>query len=64
LLSTPTLSAIAEQLTSRFGIDPAMAAFAARAAQGHVGRARAIATDESVRLRRSWQVQMPMRMQL
>jgi DNA polymerase-3 subunit delta' len=59
LLSTPTLSAIADQLTSRFGIDPAMAAFAVRAAQGHIGRARAIATDESVRLRRKQTLEIP-----
>jgi DNA polymerase-3 subunit delta' len=59
LLTTPTLSAIAEQLTSRFGIDAAMASFAARAAQGHIGRARAIATDESVRLRRKQTLEIP-----
>ncbi len=59
LLTSPTLPAIAEQLTARFGIDPAMAAFAARAAQGHIGRARAIATDESVRLRRKQILDIP-----
>ena len=59
LLTTPTLSAIAEQLISRFGIDAAMASFAARAAQGHIGRARAIATDESVRLRRKQTLEIP-----
>ena len=50
-LSTPSLGAIAEQLVSRFGIDPAMAEFATRVSQGHIGRARAIATDEQVRIR-------------
>jgi DNA polymerase-3 subunit delta' len=59
LLTTPTLQDIAAQLTSRFSIDPAMAAFAARAAQGHIGRARAIATDESVRLRRKQTLDIP-----
>ncbi|CAB4331737.1 unannotated protein [freshwater metagenome] len=59
MLTSPTLPAIAAQLTSRFGIDPAMAAFAARTAQGHIGRARAIATDEGVRLRRKQTLDIP-----
>jgi DNA polymerase III subunit delta' len=59
LLSTPTLKAIAEQLTTRYGIDPAMAAFASRAAQGHIGRARALATDEAARIRRKEILDIP-----
>ena len=59
LLTSPTLSAIAEQLSARFGIDSAMAAFAARTAQGHIGRARAIATDENVRIRRKQIMDIP-----
>ncbi|MFZ0530359.1 MAG: DNA polymerase III subunit delta', partial [Propionicimonas sp.] len=38
-LSTPRAAAIAELLERRDGIDPDLAAFAARVAQGHIGRA-------------------------
>jgi DNA polymerase-3 subunit delta' len=58
-LRTPATQAVAEVLTSRDGIDPAMAAFAARAAQGHIGRAKRLATDEAARLRRHDVLQMP-----
>jgi DNA polymerase-3 subunit delta' len=58
-LTSPTFSAISQQLTNRFGIDPAMAAWATRAAQGHIGRARALATDENVRLRRKQVLDIP-----
>ncbi len=62
LLNSPTLSDVASQLTSRFGVDSAMAAFAARAAQGHLGRARALATDEQARLKRSEILDIPTRL--
>lgn len=52
-LATPTQAAVARLLVERDGIEPAMAAFAARAAQGHVGRARHLARDEASRSRRS-----------
>src|SRR3954454_10159929 len=42
-LRTPPTDAVAEVLTRRDGVDPAMAAFAARASQGHIGRARRLA---------------------
>jgi DNA polymerase-3 subunit delta' len=58
-LTSPTFVAISQQLTNRFGIDPAMAAWATRAAQGHIGRARALATDENVRLRRKQVLDIP-----
>jgi DNA polymerase-3 subunit delta' len=58
-LTSPTFAAISQQLTTRFGIDAAMAAWATRAAQGHIGRARALATDESVRLRRKQILDIP-----
>ncbi len=51
-LRTPSAEAVADVLVHRDGVDPAMAAFAARAAQGHVGRARRLATDESSRRER------------
>ena len=51
-LVTPSAAAVAGVLVRRDGVDPAMAAFAARAAQGHVGRARRLATDEVARTER------------
>ncbi|MFL6137698.1 MAG: DNA polymerase III subunit delta' [Frankiaceae bacterium] len=51
-LRTPSVDAVARELVARDGVDPAMAAFAARAAQGHVGRARRLATDDDARRQR------------
>ncbi len=51
-LRTPPAAAVAELLVRRDGVDPAMALYAARAAQSHVGLARRLATDESARIRR------------
>ena len=51
-LRTPSPEAVAGVLVRRDGVDPAMAAFAARAAQGHIGRARRLATDEGARRER------------
>jgi len=52
-LRTPSTEAIVALLVGRDGIDPAVAASAARASQGHVGRARWLATDPDARRRRS-----------
>ena len=51
-LRTPPVEAVAALLVRRDGIDPAIAAFAARAAQSHVGIARRLARDEGARIRR------------
>jgi DNA polymerase III subunit delta' len=58
-LRTPPTSAVASVLVSRDGVPPSVAEFAARAAQGHVGRARRLATDESARSRRHAVLQVP-----
>ena len=58
-LRTPSSAAVAEVLVRRDGVDPAMAAFAARAAQGHIGRAKRLATDEQARLRRHEVMRLP-----
>jgi DNA polymerase-3 subunit delta' len=58
-LTTPSTEAVARYLVEADGIDPAMAAFAARASQGHIGRARGLATDESTRLQRSMVLDLP-----
>jgi DNA polymerase-3 subunit delta' len=59
LLRTPPAHAVAEVLVRRDGVDPAMAGFAARAAQGHIGRAKRLATDEKARLRRQDVLRLP-----
>lgn len=58
-LATPSTDAIASLLQDRDGFDPALAHYAARAAQGHIGRARALARDETARQRRREIVQLP-----
>lgn len=61
-LSTPTDEAVAELLVRRDGVDSAMASYAARAAQGHIGRARALARDEDARTRRRRILDIPGRL--
>lgn len=51
-LVTPSVTAIAQVLTDRDGIDPEQAQWAASVSGGHVGRARRLATDEQARARR------------
>ncbi|HSN44668.1 MAG TPA: DNA polymerase III subunit delta' [Propionibacteriaceae bacterium] len=58
-LATPSDEAVAALLVRRDGVDPPLAAYAARAAQGHIGRARALARDESVRNRRAEVLRIP-----
>jgi DNA polymerase-3 subunit delta' len=62
-LRTPPFEAVAEVLVRRDGVDPAMAAFAARAAQGHIGRARRLARDEQARRERSDVLSLPRSLQ-
>ncbi|CAL8969884.1 hypothetical protein PROP_03270 [Propionicimonas sp. T2.31MG-18] len=61
-LSTPSTAAITELLRRRDGVDPELAAFAARVAQGHIGRARALARNPSVRERRQEVLRLPGRL--
>ncbi len=51
-LRTPPVTAVADLLVRRDGIEPSMAHYAARAAQSHVGVAKRLATDEVARSRR------------
>lgn len=60
-LRTPAVQAVADVLVRRDGIDPAIAAAAARATQGHIGRARRLATDERARTRRAAVLKLPLR---
>ncbi|OON81050.1 DNA polymerase III subunit delta' [Streptomyces tsukubensis] len=60
-LRTPTVDAVTDVLTRRDGIEPGLAASVARATQGHIGRARRLATDERARERRATVLKMPLR---
>ncbi len=51
-LRIPPVADVAALLVRRHGVDPALAAYAARAADSHVGLARRLATDEQARIRR------------
>ena len=62
LLRTPPAAAIAQLLQQRDGISADLALPAAKAAQGHIGRARALATNKAVRERRHRILGLPMRL--
>ncbi len=53
-LRTPTTKDVTQLLINTYKVDPAMAAFAARASQGHIGRARGLAMEEASRTRRQF----------
>ncbi len=58
-LATPTAREVTRFLVEQHGIGESVAAFAARASQGHIGRARALASDEKTRNRRREVVSLP-----
>lgn len=58
-LRVPPSEAVARVLTERDGIEPERALAAARAAQGHVGRARRLATDPAAAARRAAVLTVP-----
>lgn len=60
-LSTPTVAEVAGFLVAR-GVAEPLASYAARASQGHIGRAKALAFDEAVRTRRQEVVTIPARL--
>ncbi|MFC7968388.1 DNA polymerase III subunit delta' [Streptomyces cinereoruber] len=60
-LRTPSVEAVADVLVRRDGIEPGAALVAARAAQGNIGRARRLATDERARARRAVVLKLPLR---
>ncbi|MFJ9739972.1 DNA polymerase III subunit delta' [Streptomyces sp. NPDC101166] len=62
-LRTPSVDAVADMLVRREGIEPAVAASAARATQGHVDRARRLATDPAARERRAAVLKLPLRVE-
>ncbi|WP_338677515.1 DNA polymerase III subunit delta' [Streptomyces sp. SCSIO 30461] len=62
-LRTPSVAAVADVLMRRDGIEPEAAAAAARATQGHIDRARRLATDERARARRAGVLKVPLRVE-
>ncbi|MGA5102588.1 DNA polymerase III subunit delta' [Streptomyces cellulosae] len=63
VLSTPSVDAVADMLVRREGIEPDVAASVARATQGHVDRARRLATDPDARARRAAVLKLPLRVE-
>jgi DNA polymerase-3 subunit delta' len=61
-LGQPSAEAVARVLTERDGVEPERAAWAAAAAQGHVGRARRLARDPEARKRRAAVLAVPRRL--
>jgi DNA polymerase-3 subunit delta' len=59
VLSTPSAADVAAFLVGRDGVPRDVADHAARASQGHIGRARALARDEATRERRREVVRIP-----
>jgi DNA polymerase-3 subunit delta' len=63
VLRTPPVDAVADLLIRRDGIEPEEAVAAARATQGHIDRARRLATDARARTRRAAVLALPTRME-
>lgn len=61
-LATPSTAAVAELLVRRDGIPAELASYAARVAQGHIGRARMLARNEAARIRRADLLKLPSRL--
>ena len=61
-LATPKIAEVTDFLVSHDGIPREIAAYAARASQGHIGRARALAGDDAVKRRRREVVMMPLKL--
>ena len=61
-LRTPSIEAVTQVLINRDNISPTMADFAARVSQGHIGRAKYLATNESVRNNRKVIMQLPLQL--
>jgi DNA polymerase-3 subunit delta' len=59
VLRTPPIADVAAHLVDRDAVSESVAMFAARASQGHIGRARALALDETARNRRREVLRVP-----
>jgi len=58
-LRTPSVDAVTKLLVERDGIEPKLAVFASSAAQGHIGRAKYLATNEEARKTREKILDIP-----
>jgi DNA polymerase-3 subunit delta' len=61
-LRTPSLEAVTSVLINRDNIAPGLAKFAARVNQGHIGRAKYFATNETARSNRKIIMQLPLQL--
>jgi len=61
-LRTPSTQAVTQVLINRDKISPDMALFAAKVSQGHIGRARYLATNEAARSNRKVIMQLPIQL--
>ncbi len=61
-LRSPSIEAVTQVLIKRDNISPTMADFAARVSQGHIGRAKYLATNEKVRSNRKVIMQLPLQL--
>ena len=61
-LRTPSVETVTQVLIKRDNISQTMADFAARVTQGHIGRAKYLATNESVRSNRKVIMQLPLQL--
>ena len=61
-LHTPSILAVTQVLINRDKISPTMADFAARVSQGHIGRAKYLATNEKARSNRKVIMQLPLQL--
>jgi DNA polymerase III subunit delta' len=62
VLATPSVEDVTDFLVRTEGLSVETASYAARASQGHIGRARALARDEDTRRRRREVVAIPARL--
>jgi DNA polymerase-3 subunit delta' len=62
VLATPSVAEVTDFLVQTDSVPVEVAAYAARASQGHIGRARALARDEDTRSRRREVVGLPTRL--
>ena len=62
VLATPSVGDVTDFLVRTEGLEVETASYAARASQGHIGRARALARDENTRRRRREVVGIPSRL--
>jgi DNA polymerase-3 subunit delta' len=61
-LRTPSVEAVTKVLINRDSIAPVMAEFAARVSQGHIGRAKYLASNDSLRSNRKIIMQLPLQL--